>query len=475
MKRIDASRRQFLQTAGQLSVAGVAAPFALNLAGIGAAAAQSANTGYKALVCVFLSGANDHNNTVIPFDDTTFAAYTKARPSIARQRQDLTGSKGQSLELKTVVPLNGGQNAGRSFALPKELERLKPMWDESKLAVLANVGPLIVPLTASNLLNSNTPKPAHLFSHNDQQATWQSVYPDSPNSGWGGRMGDLLFDRGANANSVFTLNSVGGGGVLFNGQKVSGYQVDAGGSVSIAALTGKQFGSNTAKDLINSLIRSGGTHPFTQDLAATTARSIGADMELQAVLGAGGVAPDFPLIGTDEQASDLAAQLRVVARMISGQAKLGATRQVFFVSIGSFDTHSDQLNRQPALHTDLAAGLAYFNRTLKAMNMFDQVTTFTASDFGRALVSNGDGCDHGWGGHHFIMGGSVKGGQFYGTFAQLLGGYTDFGNGRVVPTTSVDEYSATLARWFGVTSPSDMKLVLPNLGAFDTPNLGFMV
>jgi uncharacterized protein (DUF1501 family) len=472
MKRINQSRRQFLHTAGQLSVTGVAAPFALNLAGIGAAAAQTAED-YRALVCVFLTGANDHNNTIIPFDAASFNEYTAVRPSIARKMADLVGPSGESLELKTNVPLLGSGNAGRQFALPKELAKLKPIWDSGQLAVLANVGTLVAPVSKAEYLAGKVPLPPKLMSHNDQQGVWQSMSGDGNSRyGWAGRLGDL-FAASKNRNTIFTAISSSGSSRWLRGQTVGGYAIGKAGSVRISALAGNLFGSTSAAAAMSTLIKSGGNHAFEQDLADTTARSISADADLRAALAS---APQLALPAA-LTGSPLAQQLRTVARVISqrSSANISAKRQVFFIGMGNYDTHDGQLREQTALHTQLAEALAYFNDTMTAIGAAQLVTTFTASDFGRTLTSNGDGSDHGWGSHHFIMGGAVKGKQFYGTFPIMgLNNNDEIGSGRLIPTTSVDEYAATLARWFGVSSDADMKMVLPNFKNFANPNLGFM-
>jgi uncharacterized protein (DUF1501 family) len=456
----DLSRREFMRTAAKLSVAGTAAPFALNLAGIGAAAAQTAND-YRALVCVFLFGANDHNNTVVTFDTASYNTYRNARSSIALPQSDL-------LALTPSVALTGA-NAGRQFALPKELAPLKTIWDQGKLAILANVGPLIAPITKTQYNNLSVPVPPKLFSHNDQQSVWQASSPEGARVGWGGRMGDLFAAQ--NANSVFTCNSITGSAVFLAGNNVVAYQLGTQGSVAIAGLSGTLFGSAAATSSLRSIVTESGSSLFSKDLADITSRSINADAQLTAAFASNA---DFPL-PADLATNGLAAQLRVVSRMIASRNTLGAKRQVFFVSLGGFDTHDNQLDTQPILHSQLAAALTYFNQNLQSMNMSDSVTTFTASDFGRTLTSNGDGSDHGWGSHHFIMGGAVKGGQYYGTFPVMgLNNNDEVGSGRLIPTTAVDQYAATLARWFGV-SASDMSLVLPNIGAFSNANLGFMV
>ncbi len=457
---LDCSKREFLQMAGKLSVAGAAAPFALNLAGIGAAAAQTAND-YKALVCVFLYGANDHNNTIVTYDTASFNAYTSARSTISLPRADL-------LPLTPSVALTGN-NAGREFALAKELAPLKTLWDQSKLAIMANVGPLVVPTTKAQFTNLSVPLPPKLFSHNDQQSVWQASSPEGARRGWGGRIGDLFASQ--NANQVFTCNSLAGSAIFLAGNSVGAYQLGTQGSVTIVGLGANLFGSTAAPNLMRAIVNEGGTSLMSRDLAATTSRSIMADQQLSSAFASN---VDFPL-PTELATNNLAAQLRVVSRMIASRTTLGSKRQIFLVSLNGFDTHDDQLTTQPLLHAQLANALSYFNANLESMNIANSVTTFTASDFGRTLTSNGDGSDHGWGSHHFIMGGAVKGRQYYGTFPVMgLNNNDEVGSGRLLPTTSVDQYAATLASWFGVSS-TDMSLVLPNIGNFSNTNLGFMV
>ncbi len=461
MKKINASRREFLRTAAHVSVAGAAAPFALNMAGIGAAAAQTAND-YKALVCLFMFGANDHNNTVIPYDTANFNAYTASRVGLTRLQTDL-------LPLTPELPLIG-VNAGRQFALPIEMAPLKTIWDAGKMAIMANVGPLIVPTTKAQFQNLQVPLPPKLFSHNDQQSVWQASMPEGARQGWGGKLGDLFFSQ--NTSPIFTCTSINGSAVFLAGQNVGAYQLGTSGSVPITGISGALFGSTSAGSAaLRNIIGTGGNNLISQDLADTTNRSINANAQLSAAVA---TAPDFTLPAT-LTTSGVAAQLRVVSRMISSRTALGAKRQIFFVGLGGFDTHDNQLAVQPGLHAQVAGALAYFYDNMVTLGLSNNVTAFTASDFGRTLTSNGDGSDHGWGSHHFVVGGAVKGRNYYGTFPIMgLNNNDEVGSGRLLPTTSVDQYAATMARWFGV-SDSNLSLVLPNIGNFSTSNLGFMV
>jgi uncharacterized protein (DUF1501 family) len=452
---INGSRRQFLQTASALSVLGGATPLALNLAGIGAAAAQSAPEDYRALVCVFLFGGNDQTNTVIPFDTAEFNAYAAARTSIARTAAELT--------TLGAVPSQGG----RSFALPNELAPFVSLYGSGKLAIVGNVGPLIVPTSKTQYQNAAVPLPPKLFSHNDQQSVWQSSGAEGATSGWGGRMADLI--ASGNANQTFTAISVAGAAVYLSGRTVLQYQVGTNGSVAISGLTGSLFGSTTGSQVLQQLITAARPGMFENEYDRVTSRSIAANATLSSALAsAPAITTAFPT------GNSLADQLKMVARTISARQTLGAKRQVFFVSLGGFDTHDFQLRDQPGLHTTLAAAINAFYLATVELGVANLVTTFTASDFGRTLTSNGDGSDHGWGSHHFVVGGAVKGGSIYGTFPTIaLGTAEDVGSGRLLPSTSVDQYAATFGTWFGVPD-TDLATVVPNISNFSTRNLGFL-
>jgi len=463
------SRRAFLRRSGQLALSGTALPFALNLAAIGEAAAFNA-TDYKALVCVFLYGGNDYANTVVTYDDPSYNLYSTIRGGGASQTAGGIAIAKAALTptlLNPTSPLAGG----RQYALHPSMTGLADLFNLGHAAVQLNVGPLVVPLTRTQYNSadrSTWPLPPKLFSHNDQQSVWQASAPEGAKQGWGGRIGDLMASQ--NVNSIFTCNSVAGSAVFLAGQTTVAYQLSTAGSTPIAGLSGNLFGSSTAGSTLRSIITSGSANVFTQDLAETTQRSIDANATLSTALAS---APDLPL-PADLATSNLAAQLRLVARMIASRDALGARRQVFFVSLGGFDTHDDQLTTQPGLHTQLGAALAYFYNATVSLGVANNVTTFTGSDFGRTLTSNGDGSDHGWGSHHFVLGGSVLGQRYYGTFPIMgLNNNDEVGSGRLLPTTSVDQFAATLARWFGV-SESNLSLVLPNIGNFGSSNVGFM-
>ncbi len=512
----DASRRLFLRHAGTLSaLAGAGAPLALNLLAAGSAGAQTA-TDYKALVCLFMFGGNDAFNMVLPTDSASWAAYAATRTQqpdpiallAPGTPPDGAAAAASPARLGGVLPIAPLNAQGRTFALHPLLGRLQTMFDtDRRLAIVANVGPLIRPTTKAQYGQATHPRPARLFSHNDQQSTWQALAPEGATRGWGGRMGDML--AALNQRTVFTAISASGSSVWLAGQGVQQYQVGAGGAIRLGADgNGRVYGSTAVADALARI--AGGTrssHVLEADLAAIARRSMDAEATLRTALRpasdpAFGTAPASgaynanndpklqypnPLTGANAF-NPVAQQLQVVARLVdAGIAGLtGVRRQLFFVSLGGFDTHDFQNRSQADLMARLAHALAYFDGALGALNARSAVTTFTASDFGRTFTSNGDGTDHGWGAHHFVMGGAVRGGDLYGRFPVLAtknannnnfdGSPDQLGNGSLLPEVAVDQLGATLGAWFGLSATQTGE-VFPNLANFDPArrNLGFMV
>ena len=454
---LPASRRAFLQRLAALSVSGVATPLALNLSAMAQAAAGASD--YKALVCVFLYGGNDYANTCVTFDAPSHALYSGQRAAIALPRDALTGTL-----LKPEVALPDG----RQYALAPGLASLLPMFDASQMAVLLNVGTLIAPTSKAQYLSNSVALPPKLFSHNDQQSVWQSCAPEGASSGWGGRMGDLF--ASGNDNATFTCVSVSGNAVFLSGQSAVQYQVTPNGSVPLAGLAAPLFGSSACSDALRALVTAPRSHLLEAEHSRIMQRSIAADNQLGAALAG------LPALQTEFPADNsLADQLKLVARLIAARGTLGAKRQVFFVSLGGFDTHDGLTLDHPALMTTLGSALAAFFNATQELGVSDQVTSFTASDFGRTLTTDGDGSDDGWGSMHFVLGGAVRGRAFYGTPPVIANnGPDDVGQGRLLPTLAVDQMGATLGCWLGV-SDSDLALALPNLANFDQRNLGFMV
>lgn len=467
------TRRAFLRRAGQLAFTGTALPTVMNLAAIGEAAAFDA-TDYKALVCVFLFGGNDYANTVINYDATSHAQYAAIRGGIAIPRADLAGTV-----LNPTVPLPDG----KQYALHPAMGGLANLFNTGAAAVQLNVGPLVVPLTRQQY-NSNSasfPRPPKLFSHNDQQSVWMTSAAEGTTTGWGGHAGDLA--RSSNTNGVLTCVSVAGNTVFLSGDQALSYQVSSNGAVRINCLNGNVYGSSAVRSALVDIAMQSRGHALENEYNLVTARAYGTEGAITSALNA------FPATNapfTNFPANNgLANQLRLVARLIAARNQLGTKRQVFFVSLGGFDLHDNLLGGQATLMERLSGALSAFHQVTVDLGVADKVTAFTASDFGRTLTSNGDGSDHGWGSHHFMVGGAVRGRAFYGKAppVSVTNSNVDsfdqwhVGQGRLLPSTSVSQYAATLAQWFGV-SGGELGQVLPYIGNFNSvdypTNLGFM-
>ena len=456
------ARRAFLRRSAHLSMAGVAAPWALNLAAIGEAAAFTA-TDYKALVCVFLYGGNDYGNTLVPVDNVNYDKYATIRGGGAGRTAGGIALAQSDLAATTLTPAAGSPLPanGATYALHPAMTNLKALWDAGHAAVQLNVGPLVIPMTKAQYASSNrvaNPLPPKLFSHNDQQSVWQSSSPEGSTIGWGGNLGDLALS--GNGEAVFTCISATGNAVFLSGDTALPYNVSTSGAVAINGVKNSVYGSTAVRDALSTLLQQTRTQTLEEEYARVVRRAISSEAKVSAALSGVTLATAFP------SGNSLADQLKVVARLIGARSSLGAKRQVFLVSLGGFDLHDNLIAQHPVLLGRVSAALSAFYAATAELGVADKVTAFTASDFGRTLASNGDGADHGWGSHHFVVGGAVRGQRYYGTAPPVeVGGNNDVGQGRLLPTTSVDQYAATLAKWFGA-SATELAQVVPNIGRF---------
>jgi uncharacterized protein (DUF1501 family) len=446
------NRRSFIRYAS-LAAAGSAAglrPFgALNSLAQGA-------PDYKALVCVFLFGGNDANNTLVPFDTTGYANYASIRGPLVLP-QTGTGS---------LIQLAQAPN----FALNPNLPDIASLFDSKAAALVTNVGTLVAPTTKTGYQHGAT-VPTNLFSHPDQQLEWQNASQSgSTQTGWAGRIADTLNSSYNPGGMVPMITSVAGDTLFCNGAASTPVSVSPGNLAGASCSEGTtecaaqqataqallQFDSGLSLVQADNTITSSAYNYAKVLTAATSSVS--------------------PLKTVFPPKNGLASQLMQIAQIIQVRAALGVSRQIFFAGIGNFDTHSGQIDLQGQLLAEISPALAAFYQATQELGVASNVTTFTMSDFSRTFQPNSNlGTDHAWGSHHIVIGGAVKGGQMYGTFPTLaLGGPDDSGtNGRWVPTTGSVQYAATLASWFGV-SPSQMATIFPNIGSFPTMNLGFV-
>ncbi len=456
----DLSRRRFIgQACSAVGATGMLSALA-QLRMIGALAADANPSGYKALVCLFLYGGNDSNNLLVPTDTTNYQLYATDRTVLALPQANLL-----PISPKTY-------SDGRTWGLHPSLVEVQQLFSQGKLALLANTGTLVQPVTLAQYNSGTVALPPQLFSHSDQQVQWQSSVPDQLfTTGWGGRLADIV--NSLNSNPKISMSvSVAGENSFQVGNTVAQFAVNPSGATVLSGTSGSTLA--TARYAAQqTILNQQEQNLFEAAFGGMTSSSIADSQLLNSILATA------PALTTTFPTTSIAGQLKMIARMIGVAPQLGLTRQVFFASAGGFDLHSDQLGAHATLFTQLSQALNAFSSATAELGVQNQVTTFTASDFSRTFNTNGTndgtaGSDHGWGSHHMILGGAVKGGDVYGQVPLLeLGGPQDTGRGRWIPTTSVDEYSATLANWFGV-SASNLPVVLPNIGRFATSNLGFM-
>ncbi len=488
------NRRHFIQSAASLAATPLLPPFSIS-------SADAADTsGYKALVCVFLFGGNDSQNMIVPITGAEYNAYSSARGGLAE-------ANGLALPLGSLLPISPTGLAANSFGLHPAMTNLATLFNaDKKLAVVPNAGPLLAPTTLAQYQARSVPLPPQLFSHSDMQMHWQTMRPDVPaDTGWGGRMADVF--RSASSGLLPVSTGLGGGNIFMKSDIVTSYTVKpvqyASGVIDPSSRI-----ANTAMADISWNWTGSGVNRYPQDVFVNNNNEMRGNLLEQQYANVNKASLDVGAFvtnamyntsgttytlknavpGTWPTTNRLAAQLLSVAAMIAARQALGVTRQIFFVSLGGFDNHGDQFGRDAVsgnktllsgkhfdLLSQLDGALNAFYRATSSMGVASNVTTMTMSDFGRTLRSNGQGSDHGWGGHHLVLGGAVNGGRFAGTFPTVaLNTATDVGEGRLLPAVASEAYAATLASWLGA-SPSELATIFPNLSRFSTQSVNLMV
>jgi uncharacterized protein (DUF1501 family) len=403
---------------------------------------------------VFLFGGNDSNNMVIPVDDTNFKAYTSIRGSLALTPAEMT-------------PTVFAKTSNAPYAFHGDLPELASMFSNGELAVVANVGSLIQRITRAQYQERQS-LPLNLFSHSDQQLQWQTSDPSghSP-TGWAGRAADVISSQ--NLSQFPTFLSVAGNSIMGTGASTEPVALSPGQSLDLKGFSGSA-GSNARLNALKNLLTLETGLQLVQASNAILSDSLADAKALDAALA--GVSP----LKTTFPTTSLGAQLKQVAQIIQVRDGLGMNRQIFFASLGGFDTHTLEIETHKTLYPQLSQALAAFSNALIELGVENNVTTFTESDFSRTFQpTTGDGSDHAWGSHHLVMGGAVKGGDIYGTFPQfVLGGPDDTDTrGRWIPSIAIDQYGATLCKWFGIGS-ANLPKVFPNFGNFGSKTLGFL-
>jgi uncharacterized protein (DUF1501 family) len=506
MKRSDfpnlQTRRDFFRQAACAAVGTLSVATTIrDLRFINTAVAQGVLTDYKALVCIFLAGGNDSNNLIIPVPlDGNDTVGQGEYNNYAAVRQNLALS--QTAVLPLVGSGTGGfsplNSDGHTYALHPVMGKIRTLFGERKAAVVFNTGPLTYPLTRAQY--SGGPKPPQLFSHSDQVTHWQTSIPDQPaKTGWGGRIADLIHPRqyplingipAANAAKIALCTSLAGANTFEVGNTFAQYHVSTSGAVTISGLSAAHLAR------VKDILALGNPNLQRTAFAGVTKNALDTGDLLNAAI-AGTSAAGYWTTQAFPTTS-LGNQLRMIARLIQAGRRpstdspypgLNMKRQIFFAQVGGYDTHTNQVGTTAAptdtsvgahanLLTEVSDAVFAFQRAMEQIGASNEVTAFTMSDFSRTFRTNGQGSDHAWGSHHMVFGGAVNGRKTYGTFPVLSVTGPDAvptsNEGRWIPTIACDQYSATLARWFGV-SEGDISTIFPNIGRFASPNIGFMV
>ena len=446
------NRRQFLKAGG----AGAAAAFASHP---GSAFAQAVGLtapfdDYKALVCVFLFGGNDSFNLLVPRSNAEYNVYAASRQNLAIAQTDL-------LAISPATP------DGALYGLHPSMSGLQGLFESNRVALISNMGPLVEPTTKDQYLNGAVSLPPQLFSHNDQQDQWHSLKGRSiSKTGWAGRIADLI-QLNVAGQQMATNASLFGSSLFQSADDTIAYVMGPGGPIRFDG-----FGDTSPfleqRQAFGRIIAANYDSIYERGFAEIQQRAVAsADLVSNAIASA-------PVRNTVFPQTQLGQQLQTISQLIDVRDELQMQRQIFFVASGGFDSHDDQAINQPGLLGGISDALTAFYEATVEMGVADSVTSFTQSDFGRTLTSNGDGTDHAWGGIQFAVGDAVNG-DMYGTYPLLqIGGNDDVGGGRMIPTTSADQYAATLAKWFGIPD-ADLSTVAPNLDNFIDRDLGFML
>jgi uncharacterized protein (DUF1501 family) len=451
--RIINSRRNFIKSLGKGALGSVLGGSLLPLF----ANAQN-NTDYKALVCIYLQGGNDAFNCVVPMGESAYKSYQNVRQELAVPREQL-------LTLNTQ-----NQNA---YGFHPLLKKTQSLFNQGKIAVVSNIGNMLEPINKQSYLDKTASPPAHLFSHHDQTLYADTLNNGELSTGWAGRIAEVM--AGLNINQQLAMNiSISGDNYWQRGNIQLPYTVKNSGVSIINQLSEEdptEFSASRAK-LYRHFLNAERNHLLQRYYSNMQMDAWGTAQYVADIL-ASQPKRDLPIYNVTST-DGFVESLAMIARLIAAQDAFQVKRQIFYVTLGGFDTHRDQLKQHPTLLFQLDEGMALFYQALEALGMENQVTTFTTSEFGRTLARNGDGTDHGWGSHHWVMGGAVKGQTLYGQLPALeINSDDDLGRGRIIPQLSFDQYAATLGKWFGLPA-EDLGGIFPNLKNFAMRDLGFM-
>ncbi len=469
------NRRQFLTRS-------TAAGFAASLTGITAATASRAwaadTSGYKAIVCILLNGGLDHADAILPYDQSSWNELRSHRSGLfGAYNADSSNSSRNIASLSQLNADNIGDYGGRQFGVPPELAPLQSMFADGDLAVVGNVGPLLTPVTRVDVDAGSANLPDRLFSHNDQQSTWMTLGSEGTKFGWGGLFVDAMIASSPGESSVFKAISTGSNFPFLSGDQSQPIRVTSDGAAEPNLLTvnnylGTSSEDSATRDALRQYFETrdfGLENLYERDINRATGRGVENSRLIKSAI------DEAPPVTANFPTSPFGKQLLAIAKTISIQSALNTSRQVFFVNVGGYDTHSNQSDELPDLLADVSSSLAAFRDALVGSGYWDNTVVFTASDFGRTVIGNGDGTDHGWGGHQFVMGGPVRGRRLYGDIPSPEIGQDVYtaNRARLIPTLAIEQYAATIGSWFGLTN-GELDQIFPNLGSFNSRDLGFL-
>ena len=456
------SRRKFIRQAS-IATMGYTTLFStiFNMRTINAAARMNSSvqdeSNYKAMVCLFFSGGMDSFNVLIPRGTPEYAEYATTRSNLAIAQNEL-------LDINPIV------SDGKAYGIHPNMPEVKTLFEQGRLSFISNIGSLVTPTTKAGYEDGSTPLPLGLYSHADLIKHWQTGIPSIRTSvGWGGKLADMMSDANSNVNIPMNL-ALSGSNVFQTGNESVEFTLNIYSDSGVSGIPyyHEDWGINPmAKMAIDNMLEADYTDAFQKTYIDVAKSARDGSEELSQALAA---VPGFST--TFDQTSDLSKAFQLVAKVIAARESLGMTRQIFFIDYGGWDHHDNLIPELENMLPDVSNALGEFNAVLEELDMLENVTTFSASEFGRTLTSNGNGSDHAWGGNAFVMGGSVIGKHLFGSFPSLeLNNPLEVGGGVMIPTTSTDEYFAELALWFGVPS-TELVTLFPNLGNFYDVNSG---
>ncbi len=464
MRQKNISRRKFIRRVG-LSTLGVSALFfpagplqAINAVTAGLGKTRSGP--YKAMVCLLLSGGNDSFNMLIPRGDTEYGEYALTRSNLAIPQDRL-------------IPVFPATSDGNQYGLHPGMPEMAQLFNDGKLSFISNTGTLIRPTTKEEVMNGSADLPLGLFSHADQIQQWQTGHPHERTAiGWGGRIADVMHDM--NTNQEISMNiSLSGSNIFENGEMITEFVIDRNGAAGIWGYGGEWAYDQIRTGAINAMLNNQYNDIYKQTYINTIKKSNKANL---AFIEAIDTIPEFD---TEFSDNDLSQSFRMIAKSIAARDILGFERQIYFINYGGWDHHDELLNNQAQMLPVVSKALAEFDAVMEEIGTTQNVITFSISDFGRTLTSNGNGTDHAWGSNAIVMGGAVNGREIFGDFPSLqLDNPLDIGDGILIPTTSSDEYMAEIAMWFGVDN-DNVSAIFPNLANFydinsGVPPIGFL-